>query len=137
LSSERLVATLCTLFGLLSLLLACVGLYGLMAFAVVRRTREMGIRLALGATGGGVARLVLRESLTLVLAGVAIGVPAALIMGRLAAHRISGLVFGLSTTDPITMAGAAALLMAVAALAAYLPAARASRTDPLAALRSN
>jgi predicted permease len=136
LSRERLVATLSTLFGLLALVLACVGLYGLMAFSVVRRTGEMGIRLALGAARQSVVRLVMREALLLVLVGLALGAPAALIAGRVSANRISELVFGLSTTDPVTVGGAAALLTLVAAVAAYLPAARAARVDPMIAVRS-
>jgi ABC-type antimicrobial peptide transport system permease subunit len=129
------VATLATLFGAVALLLACVGLYGLMAFAVVGRTGELGIRMALGATRGGIVRLILRDALLLVVAGLAIGAPMALVLGRLSASRISGLIFGLSTTDPLTMAGAAVLLTIVGALAASLPAARAARVDPMMALR--
>jgi predicted permease len=136
LSRERLVATLSTLFGLLALVLACVGLYGLMAFSVVRRTGEMGIRMALGAARESVVRLVMREGLVLVLVGIALGAPAALITGRISANRISGLVFGLSTTDPLTMGAAVVVLTLVAAIAAYLPAAHAARVDPMIALRN-
>jgi ABC-type antimicrobial peptide transport system permease subunit len=121
---------------MLALALASVGLYGLMAFSVVRRTGEMGIRMALGAARGNVVRLVMREALLLVLIGLALGAPVALIAGRVSANRISGLVFGLSTTDPLTMGGAVALLMLVAALAAYLPAARVASVDPMVALRN-
>jgi putative ABC transport system permease protein len=137
LSRERLVATLSTLFGLLALVLAVVGLYGLMAYSVVRRTSEMGIRMALGAARGRVVRLVMSEALLLVAAGLVLGVPAALIVGRLAASRVSGLLFGLRATDPITMALAVVVLLAAGATAAYLPAARASRVDPLVALRGD
>ena len=129
------MATLSTLFGLLALVLACVGLYGLMAFSVVRRTGELGIRMALGAARDRVVLLIMREAILLVLAGVAIGAPAAFLAGRLSANRISGLVFGLTATDPLTMGGAIALLFVVAAVAAYLPAARAGRLDPMVALR--
>jgi ABC-type antimicrobial peptide transport system permease subunit len=136
LSRERLIAVLSTLFSLLALLLAAVGLYGLMAFSVVRRTNEMGIRMALGAARARVMRLVMGEALLLVCAGLAIGVPAAFVGGRLAANRISGLLFGLRATDPVTMGLAVIVLVAAAASAAYLPAARAARVDPLVALRS-
>jgi predicted permease len=136
LSRERLIAVLSTLFSLLALLLAAVGLYGLMAFSVVRRTNEMGIRMALGAARARVMRLVMGEALLLVFVGLAIGVPAAFVGGRLAANRISGLLFGLRATDPVTMGLAVIVLVAAAASAAYLPAARAARVDPLVALRS-
>ena len=137
LSRERLVAALSLLFGGLALLLASVGLYGLMAFSVVQRTGEMGLRMALGAGKGTVLRLVMREALVLVLTGLVIGVPCALIAGRLATSQISGLLFGLSATDPITMCGAILVLVGVAGIAAYLPAARASRVDPMVALRND
>ena len=133
---ERLVATLSSLFGLLALVLASVGLYGLMAFAVVRRTAEMGIRMALGAARGRVVRMVMREALLLVLIGLAIGVPGAYIVGRLASSQVSGLLFGLSATDPATLTAAALALTIVAAVAAYLPAMRAARVDPIVALRT-
>jgi predicted permease len=136
LGRERLVATLSALFSLLALMLAVVGLYGLMAFSVVRRTNEMGIRMALGAARRRVVQLVMREALVLVVIGVALGVPAAFIVGRFTASRISGLLFGLTATDPVTMAGAVLLLTVAAAAAAYLPAARAARVEPMVALRS-
>ena len=132
---QRLIAMLSTLFGVLGLLLACVGLYGLMAFAMVQRTGEMGVRLALGASRGAVVWLVVRDALTLVLAGMAIGIPVALAAARLASSQISGLLFGLKPTDPPTIALAAFALTAVALAAAYLPARRASRVDPMVALR--
>jgi ABC-type antimicrobial peptide transport system permease subunit len=133
---ERLIATLSSLFGALALLLACVGLYGLLAFSVVQRTAEVGIRMALGASRGEVLWMMLREALLLALAGLAIGVPVALAAGRIASSRVSGLLFGLKATDPLTVAGAATLLVLVSVIAAYLPARRASRVDPLVALRN-
>jgi predicted permease len=137
LSRERLVATLSLLFGALALLLASVGLYGLMAFSVVQRTGELGLRMALGAARPTVVRMIMRDALILVLAGVAIGVPAALMTGRLASSQIAGLLFGLSATDPVTMIGAVLVLTGVAAIAAYLPAVRAARVDPMVALRND
>jgi predicted permease len=136
LSRERLVATLSGLFSLLALLLASVGLYGLMAFAVVRRTSELGVRMALGAASRSVVAMVLREAMLLVVIGLAVGVPAAFLLGRFAASQVAGLLYGLTSTDPLTMGGAAAILMAVAAGAAYFPAARAARIDPIIALRA-
>jgi predicted permease len=133
---ERLIAMLSSLFGGLALTLACIGLYGLLAFAVVQRTREVGIRTALGANRADVLWMVMREALALVIVGVAIGVPLALGLARFAGSRISGLLFGLKAADPPTIASAAGILILVAAAAAYLPARRASRVDPMAALRS-
>jgi predicted permease len=137
LSRERLVATLSTLFGLVALLLASVGLYGLMAFSVVQRTGEMGLRMALGAARQTVVRMVLREALILVGIGLIVGVPCALITGRIVSSQVAGLLFGLSSTDPVTLVGAVVVLAAVAAIAAYLPAVRAARVDPMVALRSD
>jgi ABC-type antimicrobial peptide transport system permease subunit len=128
---ERLVARLATFFGLLALLLACVGLYGVLSYAVARRTNEIGIRIALGAMRGDVIWLVLREALALVGAGVVIGLLASLA----ATKTVSTLLYGLRPNDPLTIAAATLLLLAVAALSAYLPARRASRVDPMAALR--
>jgi len=133
---ERLIATVSSSFGALALVLVCVGLYGLLAFAVVQRTREMGVRMALGATRWDVVWMVMREALVLVLIGGGIGVPAALAAGRMASNKISGLLFGLKSTDPLTIATAAALLTLVALVASYIPARRASRIEPMVALRN-
>jgi predicted permease len=132
---QRLIAMLSTLFGALALLLACVGLYGLLSFTLVQRTSEMGIRMALGARRRDVVWLVLSDALLLVLMGIAIGVPAALAVARLAANQISGLLFGLNPADPAILVVAALVLGSVAAIAAYLPARRASRVDPMVVLR--
>lgn len=133
---DRLIATLSTVFSGLALILACVGLYGLLAFSVVQRRAEMGIRMALGANRGDVIWTVMREALLLVAAGVIIGVPAALVLGHLASNRISGLLFGLRSTDPMTIAAATVFLALIAAGAGYVPARRASRVDPMVALRT-
>jgi predicted permease len=131
LDQERLIAQLVSFFGALALILASIGLYGVMAHGVARRTNEIGIRMALGASGGNIAWMILRETLYLVLAGLVIGVPAALVGARLIAAQL----FGLSPTDPLTLAVAAIVLTLVALLAGYLPARRASRVNPLNALR--
>jgi putative ABC transport system permease protein len=131
LSQERLVATLSSVFGVLALFLACIGLYGVMAYDVTRRTREIGIRMALGATARQVVELVLGETLWLVGIGVVIGLGAALIATR----WVESLLFGLQPHDPLTIGLAVLVLLAVAALAGYLPARRASRVDPMVALR--
>jgi predicted permease len=133
---ERLIAVLSTLFGGLALLLASVGLYGLLSFGVVQRTSELGVRMALGAGRGDVVWLVLREAMIVVAVGLAVGVPAALATARLASSQIAGLLFGLRATDPLTIAVAALGLAGVALVAAYLPARRASRVNPLTALKA-
>jgi predicted permease len=128
---ERLFARLTGFFGLLALLLGCIGVYGVMAFAVNRRTREIGIRMALGASRSGIMGMVLSETLVLVAVGIALG-----ILGALEATRlISSLLFGLKPNDPLTIAGAALLMVAAAAFAGYVPARRASQVDPMVALR--
>lgn len=131
LRQERLIARLVSFFGLLALLLACVGLYGVMGHAVSRRTNEIGIRIALGAERRDIVWMVLRDTLVLVGVGLAVGIPAALTSARLVRNQL----FGLSATDPLTIAGAAIILTIVAVVAGYLPARRASRVDPLIALR--
>jgi len=131
LGHERLMATLSGLFAGLAVLLACVGLYGVMAFAVARRTNEIGIRMALGADRAQILGLILGESGRLMAVGVAIGLPVALVAARL----ISGQLYGLKPADPLTMAGAVLLLAGVAALAGYIPARRATKVDPMVALK--
>ena len=131
LKQEKLIAQLVSFFGLLGLLLSCVGLYGIMAHAVVRRTNEIGIRMALGAERRDIIWMVLKESLVLVAVGLAVGLPAS----WAAAQLISSQLFGLKPSDPLTLATAVVLLTSVAALAGYLPARKASRVNPLIALR--
>lgn len=131
LMKEQLLATLSSFFGGLALLLACVGLYGLMAYAVARRTAEIGIRLALGARRDHIIWLVLRETLWLTLAGIAAGVPLAL----WAAGYTKSVLFGISTADPLTVAVTVALLLSVALLAGFIASRRALRVDPIVALR--
>jgi predicted permease len=133
---ERLIAMLSTLFGGLALLLASVGLYGLLTFGVVQRTRELGIRMALGAGRRRVLWLILKDALILVGAGLVVGVPVALAVMRLAGSQISGLLFRLRPGDPLTIAAASLLLVSVAAVAACMPALRASRVNPVVALRN-
>jgi predicted permease len=128
---ERMIARVSAFFGVLALLLAAIGLYGVLSYATARRTREIGIRMALGAPGGRIRSGVLRETMTLVAIGVAIGIPAALACSRL----VRSALFGLEPTDPGTLAVAVLVIVVVALVAGYLPARRASRVDPLAALR--
>ena len=135
LRQERLFARLSGFFGLLALLLACIGLYGVLSYAVVRRTAELGIRMALGARQANIAGMVVREAIVVAAAGVALGIPAALWAARLAAHLVSGLLYGLKTDDAASVALAAAALVAVAIFASFWPARRASLVDPLVALR--
>jgi predicted permease len=128
---ERLLATLSGFFGLLALLLACIGLYGILSYNVASRTNEIGIRMALGARRGNVLWLVLREALLMVVVGLAVGAPIIWATTRLA----SALLFDLTPTDPVSLALAALLMIAVALVAGYLPARRATRVDPMVALR--
>jgi predicted permease len=131
LKQDRLIAQLVSFFGALALLLACIGLYGVMAHGVVRRTNEIGIRMALGARGSNIAWMILRETLMLVVIGLVLGIPTALF----AAKFISAQLFGLQPADPAALIGAALVLTLVALLAGYFPARRASRVNPLTALR--
>ena len=130
-NQERLVARLTELFGALALILACVGLYGVTAYAVARRTNEFGIRMALGADRGNVLGLVLRAALAQVGLGLAIGIPAALAGGLLLAHEL----YGVKSYDPMILGLAAVILAGCAFLAASVPARRATRVDPIVALR--
>jgi predicted permease len=128
---ERLMATLSGFFGLLALLLASIGLYGLLSYGVASRTNEIGIRLALGAKAGDVMKMILQEAFLLVVVGVAVGVPVVFLVTRFA----SVLLFGLSPTDPVSLIVASVILLVVALVAGFLPARRATRINPLDALR--
>ena len=130
---ERFIAQTASAFSLFGLLLACVGLYGVMSYTVTQRTNEIGIRMALGAERRHVVRLVMREVGLLMALGIGAGLGVALAVTRLA--TLFTLLFDLAPTDPATIALATLLLAGVAALAGYLPARRASRVDPLVALR--
>jgi predicted permease len=129
--NDRLIATLSTAFGVLATLLAVIGLYGVMAYTVARRTREIGVRMALGAVQGDVVWLVMREVLTLVGSGLALGLAAAWGLSRV----VSSQLYGVAATDPLTIASAAGVLAVVALLAGYVPARRATRVNPVLALR--
>ena len=129
--AARMGAILLAVFGGLALLLASIGLYGVMSFAVARRTRELGIRVALGAQPGDVFRLVLMQGMTLVIAGLALGIGVALAVTRL----LASFLYGVSTMDALTFTAIPALLTLVALLACYLPARRATKVEPLVALR--
>jgi putative ABC transport system permease protein len=128
----RFNTLLLALFAGLATLLAAVGIFGVMSYSVTLRTREIGLRMALGAREGEVLKLILRQGLVLTLTGIAIGLAGALALTRL----LSSLLYGVSANDPWTFVAIALLLSAVSWIACYLPARRASRVDPLVALRS-
>jgi ABC-type antimicrobial peptide transport system permease subunit len=128
---ERIIARLSAMFGALAVLLASIGLYGVLSYSVSRRTNEIGIRMAIGALPKRIVSMVLRETMIVVLAGVALGVPIALAATAL----VESLLFGLKRNDPITVAAVVALMLGIALAAAAGPARRAARIDPLKALR--
>ena len=130
-NGERLISRLTGLFGVLALILASVGLYGITAYSVARRTNEIGVRMALGANRGNVVTMVMHRALILVAIGLAIGIPIALIGGRLMRTQL----YGVSTYDPVTLTGAVLVLAASAALAGFIPARRAASIEPMHALR--
>jgi predicted permease len=129
---ERLIAYLASSFAFLALLLACVGLYGVLSYTVTRRTQEIGVRMALGARPGVLTRMVIGDGSRIVVAGVAIGAAAAVMVGRL----VTTLLAGVTSSDPITLLAVGAALVIVALTASYIPARRAARVDPMAALRT-
>jgi ABC-type antimicrobial peptide transport system permease subunit len=130
-ANQRLIARLSAFFGLLAAFLVCIGIYGLLSYAVARRTSEIGVRMALGARRSNVLWLILREILVLIAIGIAIGVPVALEGNHLAVK----LLYGLSPADPASLLAAIAMLAAIAVLAGYLPARKASLVEPSVALR--
>jgi predicted permease len=131
-NNERLIARLTSAFGALALLLACIGLYGVTAYSVARRTGEIGIRIALGAAGGRVVAMVLRDALVLISVGLAIGIPGELAVGRLLASQL----YGIKSYDPLIVGGAVFLLATCAMIAGGIPARRAAGIEPMQALRS-
>ena len=131
LAQERLVSTLATMLGILGTLLAGIGLYSLINYSVAQRTREIGLRMALGATRGQVFATFLRKAFVTIFVGVALGAPLSLMVARV----FSGFLYGLSPADPITLSAATATLVVIAIVATLVPAFRATRVDPLTALR--
>ncbi len=130
--NERMIELLAISFGLLATILAGVGLYGVLAYSTAQRTREIGIRMALGASRIGVSKLVLKDVLLLAGIGVAVAIPCSVVLGRLLQSQL----FGVSTADPITLGAVVLLIGVVALVAALLPAHRASSVDPTIALRA-
>jgi predicted permease len=129
---QRIIAQLSSFFGGLALLLAAIGLYGVLSYAVARRTNEIGIRMAVGAGRSAVVRMILRETLVMLAAGAVIGAGAAVALSKL----IESQMFGVKGSDPVTIAAAVAILAAIAAFASLFPAMRAARVDPMIALRA-
>jgi len=127
----RIIARLCTIFGVIALLLAAIGLYGVLSYGVARRTNEIGIRMALGAGRARVVGMILKETGIMIAIGLVAGMIAAFGTTRLIAARL----YGLSALDPLTITAAACILAGVALVAGYIPAARASRVNPVKALR--
>ena len=132
---ERMLAALSSAIGALAAILAAIGIYSTVASAVARRQREIGIRMALGALPGQVARMVVGEAFGIVAVGLAIGIPAAIATALAARAVLAGVLFELSPTDPVTLSGSAVAILLIASLAAYVPARRASRIDPVAAVK--
>jgi putative ABC transport system permease protein len=130
-AADRFAMLLLAALGAVALILASVGVYGVMAYSVSRRTHEIGVRMALGASGPDVLRLVMGESLRLTIAGLGAGLAGAIAIGRLISHML----YGVSATDAVTFASVSLILATVALIAGYIPARRATRVDPMIALR--
>jgi ABC-type antimicrobial peptide transport system permease subunit len=128
---QRLIARVSGFFGVLALVLACIGLYGLLSYEVSRRTREIGIRMALGAQPGSVLKLVLRQGIALAIVGAAVGICVALSVAK----YLASMLYDVHADDPVTIIAVAVLLVLVAFAACYIPARRATRVDPMVALR--
>jgi putative ABC transport system permease protein len=131
-SQQRFYMLLLTIFASVALVLAAIGIFGVLSYAVSQRTREIGIRMALGAQGKSVVRLIVRQAMILVLCGVAAGTVTALFVSR----TMTKMLFVVTPTDPVTFSAVAAVLVTVALLASYLPARKATRVDPIVALRA-
>ncbi len=131
-AGRRFYMLLLTLFAVVAMALAAIGIFGVMSYAVAQQTREIGIRMALGADRDSVIRMVLRQASTVIGIGLVVGLAAAAATGR----ALAGLLFNLTPTDPMTLGIVAVILAAVALLACYLPARRATRIDPIQALRA-
>ena len=128
----RLLTVLLGLFGAMGLILGALGLYGVLSYLVNQRTREIGVRIALGAQRGDVLNMVVRRGLALAVAGITVGLGGAVLLTRL----MQGMLYGVTSTDPLTFAAVAGVLLLVAVIASVIPALRATRVDPLVALRS-
>ena len=131
LSQERMIAKLSAFFGILALVLACIGLYGLLSYEVSRRTREIGIRMALGAQRRGVLKLIVGQGIALAISGAMVGIGVSLGV----THYLRSMLYDIHANDPATIGGVAILLTLVAVAACYVPARRAMRVDPMVALR--
>jgi len=130
-AQPRMVARLCSIFGIMALLLAATGLYGVLSYGVARRTNEIGIRMALGAGKGRVIQMILRETGVMIVFGVVAGI----IFTAIGVQLIKTTLFGLGALDPVTVVSAVGILTVVALIAGYIPAARAARVNPTQALR--